>query len=399
MKKGLKSGEARVVVRANNKDILDTTFSHDKRRMIVADEIEHFKEKLVLVGTGFKWMLDLTNHEAILTLTHQQEFKLEAGIVLRHRYCNDPIDDTDKWVTKKVSFAIVKGCDDQLPSVFGAATSIRRRCWLFTVTSIEKINAAENFYYGGDGPKLNLNGHINCFNERGEEIIRNIAIETYRYWKNTAGHKRHFKPKVASQLKFPCFLWVYPVAKDDNECYEIATEDNRLKNWFLNQENPQIEIVTPNTPEPTIQVVIPPINHVSPNNREFYKQARPGQSVFRQQVLNKYRKCVVTECDLEEVLEAAHIVPYSVVSNMDPDNGIALRSDIHILFDSNLLTVVEINRQLFWNLDEKVTYLPENIHHQCCDNVFVGPTKNYLYQSKRVKCITVPIHEFEKLTL
>lgn len=70
--------------------------------------------------------------------------------------------------------------------------------------------------------------------------------------------------------------------------------------------------------------------------------ARRGQKKFRNSLLKAYKNtCAVTGCQFEEILEAAHIVPYSesgeVLSIVS--NGILLRADLHTLFDLNLLKI------------------------------------------------------------
>lgn len=50
-------------------------------------------------------------------------------------------------------------------------------------------------------------------------------------------------------------------------------------------------------------------------------------------------KCAVTACDIEDLLEAAHIVPYRGPQTNHVQNGILLRSDIHTLFDCGLIAV------------------------------------------------------------
>ncbi|MES2328154.1 MAG: HNH endonuclease [Bacteroidota bacterium] len=68
--------------------------------------------------------------------------------------------------------------------------------------------------------------------------------------------------------------------------------------------------------------------------------ARRGQKKFRSSLLEAYnRKCAVTGSDVEAVLEAAHIMPYMGEQTNHVQNGILLRSDIHLLFDLGLLTV------------------------------------------------------------
>ena len=68
--------------------------------------------------------------------------------------------------------------------------------------------------------------------------------------------------------------------------------------------------------------------------------ARRGQQEFRLALLNAFgRRCVISGCDVVGVLEAAHIRPYRGTNDNHPSNGLLLRSDIHTLFDLNLLGI------------------------------------------------------------
>jgi len=61
---------------------------------------------------------------------------------------------------------------------------------------------------------------------------------------------------------------------------------------------------------------------------------RKGQARFRQELLAAYNfRCAVTGCKVPEVLEAAHIVSYKGHKSNVINNGILLRSDIHMLYD------------------------------------------------------------------
>lgn len=62
--------------------------------------------------------------------------------------------------------------------------------------------------------------------------------------------------------------------------------------------------------------------------------------MFRQKVLAAYghRCCVTGESSLE-VLDAAHIQPYVNRESNHVQNGLALRADLHKLFDAGLLTI------------------------------------------------------------
>lgn len=79
---------------------------------------------------------------------------------------------------------------------------------------------------------------------------------------------------------------------------------------------------------------------------------RQGQADFRKKVLDAYNhKCAISENNVEEVLEAAHIFPYKGKNTNTINNGILLRSDLHLLFDKKLIRInqdhiVEISPQL-----------------------------------------------------
>ncbi len=62
-------------------------------------------------------------------------------------------------------------------------------------------------------------------------------------------------------------------------------------------------------------------------------QARRGGQLFRRGMLDAHRRCQITNCDIEDLLEAAHIEPYMVNRNNSLSNGLLLRADIHTLFD------------------------------------------------------------------
>jgi hypothetical protein len=69
-------------------------------------------------------------------------------------------------------------------------------------------------------------------------------------------------------------------------------------------------------------------------------KTRRGQPAFRKALLEAFgRTCCITGCKVEEVLEAAHIVPHGEETNYSVFNGLLLRADIHTLFDLGLLNI------------------------------------------------------------
>ncbi len=85
---------------------------------------------------------------------------------------------------------------------------------------------------------------------------------------------------------------------------------------------------------------------------EYLARARLGQGAFRILVTEIYqRRCAITGERTLPVLEAAHIKPYSKSGPHAVNNGLLLRSDLHILFDKGYLTVtkdlhVEVSRRI-----------------------------------------------------
>ncbi|MET8381179.1 HNH endonuclease [Streptomyces microflavus] len=68
--------------------------------------------------------------------------------------------------------------------------------------------------------------------------------------------------------------------------------------------------------------------------------ARRGQDAFRRALIREYGFiCAITGAAPAEVLEAAHLRPFANTERHRVEEGLMLRSDIHRLFDSGLLTI------------------------------------------------------------
>jgi len=71
-----------------------------------------------------------------------------------------------------------------------------------------------------------------------------------------------------------------------------------------------------------------------------FTHPRLGQGSFQAAILDAYgRRCAVTGERVLPVLEAAHIKPYGEGGEHRVDNGLLLRSDLHVLLDRGYLTV------------------------------------------------------------
>jgi len=75
---------------------------------------------------------------------------------------------------------------------------------------------------------------------------------------------------------------------------------------------------------------------------------RRGQKRFRDALLKRYGcRCMISGCELMDVIEAAHIVPFKDAKTHNVTNGILLRSDLHTLFDLNLIGINPDTREVF----------------------------------------------------
>lgn len=83
------------------------------------------------------------------------------------------------------------------------------------------------------------------------------------------------------------------------------------------------------------------------DNRQIAMQQiriRRGQSTFRQALRKRYGdQCMITGCQLLDIVEAAHISPYRGDRDNHPENGLLLRADLHTLFDLDLLGIDPIS--------------------------------------------------------
>lgn len=77
------------------------------------------------------------------------------------------------------------------------------------------------------------------------------------------------------------------------------------------------------------------------NRRQsFARRVRKGQSRFRKALITLYdSRCAFTKTNEETVLEACHIISHAKTGDNSLDNGLLLRSDIHVLFDEHLITI------------------------------------------------------------
>nr|WP_302850077.1 pentapeptide repeat-containing protein [Sphaerospermopsis torques-reginae] len=85
-------------------------------------------------------------------------------------------------------------------------------------------------------------------------------------------------------------------------------------------------------------------NKVEPQK---YPPSREGQEKFKEELTKKYgHRCLISGCEIKEIIEAAHIIPYSKIESHDVANGLLLRVDLHRLFDAHLIAIHPTTREV-----------------------------------------------------
>lgn len=147
-------------------------------------------------------------------------------------------------------------------------------------------------------------------NHTGKGLERGGKLEEV-IWNEFFGHNDRLR-NAAQAIKATAAPRPYILQADD-AADNIAAED---RGDYLNNGRDERDIV----------------------NRQI--KARRGQASFRNSLFDRYGEvCMVTGCTIKHLLEAAHINPYRGENDNHPNNGLILRSDIHTLFDLNLLKI------------------------------------------------------------
>ena len=65
-------------------------------------------------------------------------------------------------------------------------------------------------------------------------------------------------------------------------------------------------------------------------------KVRLSQTEFREQLINKYKNCIISNNDCLDELEACHIIEVKNNGDYNINNGLLLSRNLHVTFDKNL---------------------------------------------------------------
>jgi dsRNA-specific ribonuclease len=136
-------------------------------------------------------------------------------------------------------------------------------------------------------------------------------------------YKTFIKSDLISKLDLPSIfdseIKVLPNTSNNSKVNTIATN----KPVKVNAEKHQFKLNTQDEREFSLKKVA----------------TRKGQTSFRNTLLDEWKICCISGCDIKSILEAAHIAPYRGDKDNHIQNGLILRVDIHRLFDSYMIGI------------------------------------------------------------
>lgn len=89
--------------------------------------------------------------------------------------------------------------------------------------------------------------------------------------------------------------------------------------------------------------------------RDTCQAVREGGKAFRNDMLRLWgQRCPLTETEVIEALDAAHIYPYGGKHTNDQRNGILLRADLHRLFDRHLISLMYEEGDLVFQVSHRL---------------------------------------------
>lgn len=188
--------------------------------------------------------------------------------------------------------------------------------------------------------------------EKSEPVIK-AALETGRLMTSVSFKLANFRaldPRVDAKgfdgvANVDRMVWDYYYLPDRGEVNIAKLRDDLARHEF----NDPFAFVVEDQAEPGHDYQ--PIQ--DEDKRQAYaRRVRKGQSRFRKALHTLYgSRCAFTGTSEETVLEACHIISHAKTGDNSLDNGLLLRSDIHVLFDEHLMTLANDGRHILVHKD------------------------------------------------
>jgi len=258
--------------------------------------------------------------------------------------------------------------------------------WTPTPWNIKKLKQGERLYFLLKSPIRKIGGYGFFYEYENITIseawkkygVNNGVANLHELMNRTTGYKRkHASTYDKAELNpiIGCIVLEDPVFFKDEDFFDPeefghAFPSQVVKLKYFQKDFDFVPINETKEDKPNGFELV---NEDKSKYRFSKTKERKGQNQFRKDILSMYKNaCAVTGETCIEVLEAAHIQQYINEESNNLSNGICLRSDIHILFDNGLITILpdytikvsSILRESSYQLyDMKTISLPETKHY------------------------------------
>jgi hypothetical protein len=188
--------------------------------------------------------------------------------------------------------------------------------------------------------------------EKSDPVFR-AALETGRLMTSVIFKLANFT-SLDPRAKTKGFIDVAEIDREVWGTYFIASRNeldiSRLRDDLARHEfSDPLTFVVEDKTEPADDY-----HHIQDEDKRqaYARRVRKGQSRFRKALHTLYgSRCAFTGTDEESVLEACHIISHAKTGDNSLDNGLLLRSDIHVLFDEYLITLANDGKRILVHKD------------------------------------------------
>lgn len=199
--------------------------------------------------------------------------------------------------------------------------------WQAFVERANKSLTHKEIFYSGEGEEYNISAvtddYILIHSTIEEELTRNMFYVAIG--KLDRNHRIRVGTLLPSAAMETTLVWfISTLDWDEEESNIISVQDVEIESSRYETESPVTE-ARDDDQKKTILTNL---------------RLRKGQKKLRDNLFKLYGKhCCITGSGVEDTLHACHIIPHSKSGNNQSTNALLLRSDIHDLFDADLLGI------------------------------------------------------------